>query len=46
MSGLAPVINLARLLYLKWALREINPMHPDVPGIVRKINELEFERNQ
>ena len=27
--------------YLRWALREIHPLHPDVPFIVRRINELE-----
>lgn len=29
------------VLYLKWAMAEINPLHPDVPFIVRRINELE-----
>ena len=29
------------VLYLQWALREIDPLHPDVPFIVRRINELE-----
>lgn len=27
--------------HLRWAIREIDPMHPDVPMIVRRINELE-----
>lgn len=27
--------------YLRWALREIHPLHPDVPVIVRRINELD-----
>ena len=29
------------VLYLEWALKEINPLHPDVPFIVARINELE-----
>ncbi len=29
------------VLYLQWALREIHPLHPDVPLIVARINELE-----
>jgi hypothetical protein len=28
-------------LYLKWALSEICPLHPDVPGIVHRLRELE-----
>lgn len=28
-------------LHLQWAIREISPLHPDVPFIVRRINELE-----
>ena len=31
------------VLYLEWALREIHPLHPDVPLIVARINELEQE---
>ena len=27
--------------HLEWALREICPMHPDVPYIVHRINDLE-----
>jgi hypothetical protein len=29
------------VLYLKWAMAEIHPLHPDVPFIVQRINELE-----
>jgi hypothetical protein len=39
--SLSPLIDAAKLFYLRWALAEINPLHPDVPGIVRAINELE-----
>jgi hypothetical protein len=28
-------------LHLQWALREIDPLHPDVPEIVMRLNELE-----
>lgn len=38
--GIAPVIRLAKLYYFRWALAEINPLHPDVPRIVHAINEL------
>lgn len=31
-------------LHLEWALREIDPLHPDVPWIVRRINELSPRR--
>ena len=27
--------------YLRWALREIHPLHPDVPLIVARIRQLE-----
>jgi hypothetical protein len=29
------------VLYLQWALREIDPLHPDVPFIVARIRQLE-----
>lgn len=32
-------VVLAQAFY-RWALREINPMHPDVPRIVRRQLEL------
>lgn len=40
-DGIRPVLNLIALAYYRWALREIDPMHPDVPGIVTRINALE-----
>jgi hypothetical protein len=39
--GIAPVLRLIQLQWWKWALREIDPMHEDVPYIVGKINSLE-----
>lgn len=41
MKSLWPVLRLWKLAYLRWALREINPLHPDVPAIVRALNHLE-----
>jgi hypothetical protein len=41
LGGIAPVIDLICLQYYRWALREIHPMHPDVPRIVHQINRLE-----
>jgi hypothetical protein len=32
------------LAYYRWAMRQIDPLHPDVPEIVRRINDLEMER--
>jgi hypothetical protein len=26
--------------HLEWAIKEVNPLHPDVPYIVQRINEL------
>lgn len=31
------------LAFYKWAMREIKPLHPDVPKIVRRKRELEEE---
>lgn len=39
--GLSSLWNLARLLYFKWALAEIHPLHPDVPYLAHRIAELE-----
>jgi hypothetical protein len=39
--GIAPVLRLIQLQWYRWALREIDPMHEDVPYIVGKINSLE-----
>ncbi len=41
MKCLAPLWNLWTRTYLRWALREIDPQHPDVPEIVAKLAELE-----
>jgi hypothetical protein len=39
--GLLPLFRLMALTYYRWAMREIDPLHPDVPEIVRRINDLE-----
>ena len=41
MKSLRPLMDLWSLTYLRWALREIDPTHPDVPAIVLEINRLE-----
>jgi hypothetical protein len=39
--GLHPLFRLMALAYYRWAMRQIDPLHPDVPEIVRRINDLE-----
>jgi hypothetical protein len=41
------VLRLLRLIpraleraHLEWAIREVHPLHPDVPYIVQRLNEL------
>lgn len=48
--GLSPIAHLWKRgvrcvvrWYFQWALAEINPLHEDVPMIVRRINELESQ---
>jgi hypothetical protein len=36
-------VTLAQAFY-HWALREINPLHPDVPRILRRQSELRDKR--
>jgi hypothetical protein len=40
-TSIAPVLRLFALQYYRAALRQIHPLHPDVPLIVCRINELE-----
>lgn len=44
MKGIRPVLHLIALAWWRWALREVHPLHPDVPVIVRRINQLETAR--
>ena len=39
--GLMPIYKLIVLTWYRWAMRQIDPLHPDVPEIVRRISELE-----
>jgi hypothetical protein len=41
MRALFPVVRLWKLSIYRWALREIHPLHPDVPYIVRQLRDLE-----
>lgn len=45
MDALRPIVDLWRGFYLRWALAEIDPLHPDVPRIVRALNEIEGRRH-
>jgi len=38
--GLTPLYREFAIFYYRWALRDINPLHPDVPRIVRRLREL------
>ena len=42
-AALRPLIREARLAYFRWAMREICPLHDDVPRIVLEIHRLETE---
>jgi hypothetical protein len=41
---LRPIAREAHIFYLRWALAEIAPMHPDVPQIVLTLRQLLDER--
>jgi hypothetical protein len=41
MTGLRPLIDLLLLAWYRRALKEIDPLHADVPEIVHAINALE-----
>jgi hypothetical protein len=45
LQAMRPLIRNASLLYHERALREIDPLHPDVPEIVRTISRLKAERS-
>jgi hypothetical protein len=44
LMSIAPLWAELRLVYWRAALRQINPLHPDVPEIVTRVNELETIR--
>jgi hypothetical protein len=39
--GLQSIFRLVALTYYCWAMREMNPRHPDVPHVVVRIRELQ-----
>lgn len=41
MRSLLPLWRCWRLFILRWALAEIDPLHPDVPEIVKEIHHWE-----
>jgi hypothetical protein len=42
--SLSPLIREARILYFKWAMREMGPLHADLPEAVHRLHELVSER--
>lgn len=44
LAALRPLTREFRIAYYRWALREINPQHPDVPAIVMRLRGLLDER--
>lgn len=42
--AIAPLWREMRLAYFEWALREIHPLHADVPHIVLHISRLQAQR--
>lgn len=43
-KAIRPLVREAQLFYFRWALREIHPLHADVPAIVLQVRRLEAER--
>lgn len=41
LRALEPLLRVWQIFFYRWALREISPLHPDLPHIVRRLNELE-----
>jgi hypothetical protein len=39
-NAFKPLIRELQLRWFTWALAEISPLHPDVPYIVRRLNDL------
>lgn len=40
LRALEPLLRHWQIFFYGWALREIDPMHPDLPVIVTRLNEL------
>jgi hypothetical protein len=45
MHSLRAVVLNGRIVFLEWALREIDPLHPDLPLILVKKRALEAQRS-
>ncbi len=45
-AAFRPIAREFELAHLRWALREIDLLHPDVPRIVLRIQDLEAERQE
>jgi len=45
MNWLRPLTLELHIAYLRWALSEMHPMHPDVPGNVMQLRHLLAERD-
>jgi hypothetical protein len=41
MKALYPLWRLAALAFWRWAANEIDPLHPDLPRVVLRKNDLE-----
>lgn len=39
--GLQSILRLIALAYYTWAMREMDPQHPDLPRVVLRIRELQ-----
>lgn len=47
MTGLQPLLHEARLRWWRWALAHLSthqPLHPDLPMVLRRVSELESAR--
>jgi hypothetical protein len=44
LNGAGPVWLNAQILYHEWALREMHPLHPDVPYVVQTLSVLRARR--
>lgn len=45
MKALRPLVREFDIWHLRWALRDMNPTHPDVPRIVLRLRALLDERH-
>lgn len=44
MNCIRPLVREASIVFYRWALAEIHPLHPDVPHIVHRLRDLLAER--